>query len=1271
MASQHRLQPGRLQHSSGLTGPLVIIQLNCNSILARLSELRHYLYLVKPDVVCLCETRLPTRAAEPHFTGYQAVWWHRPARDGGGLSVLIRNNVPFSVNVLIPYSPTSRFETLSVRISTSIGMVDILNIYNPCSDVTLAEITHFVQQLSELNVLIGDFNAHSPLWDERQRSNFTGKSIEDFLDQHSHGLLNEYYVPTYIATRTGTTSCLDLCFPVNRLLGLGSFSVGPDVGSDHLPLCCSFSLALNKYSVLGPPRWDLKRAHWAGWHVDLCNSDYGIVLPAPATALNDDLCSRIDEASRSHIPVTTGSRVRHRRTPWWDAECSKAVAHRRRARNKLSRSPTVVNLIAYKRSTAVARHVIKSKKVASWRSYVNTLSLDTPVAQVWRTIRSMNGISRASPICPVAGPEAPLALKAQFLLEHFVPPYVSLQGPHSDMINSEICNLSPHDIVETPYNVPFTFFELRRCIASLQCTSPGHDNINNVFIRKLPRSILAQILYLFNMSYFSGEVPRAWKLGIICPIPKPKKNPLAVTGYRPITLLSCLGKLMERLIKYRLDHYLEAHDAFSCYQTGFRQGRSTSDALVLLKHYISQGMSRGSFCAAVYLDLAQAYDCVWHQGVLSKLRALGCDLRTLLWLRSWLGERTVKVRVGTAFSETRSFKRGLPQGAVLSPTLFNVMLSDLPTSSYVKVISYADDITLVCSGASPAQIRQHMMAFLDLLTAWFTKWDLRLNPAKSSYQVFTRARTVPALRLEVSGHVLQHVDRQRVLGVVFDAPKLTLTPHINDVRLECLRRVNVLRALSSQRWGSSRDLLRTVYLAFIRCKILYGCEIYPTFPVGVLRRLSVVQNSALRCILGARKTSPIFSLEVEGYVMPLDLQIQYRYLKWCLKQSCSPRGRADLAGVVQLFSSPPTGYFSARRVHLERLADVPFMLRGAPSAYVCPVLPACDLTSYVSVSAPDFALPSTIAVNAEFTSFLLERYPMHSEIYTDGSKLRTGSVSAAMYVRRGGVSVSWLLNPHHTVMGAELYAILQALRYVAGAAGLEGTRIVILSDSKSALLAVLNTRRCSYRSFVHEIQRRLVELSGRVVLQWVPAHCGIDGNEIADSCAKLGHDNSRSTRTSLCYEEALIELRTLYFRYWTTTWQARVDLHGKGAFLRDLLPVPCQRRGIPGVTRQLNCAISRLRIGHVGVNQHLFRFNKSDSPLCHTCNVLDSVQHFVLYCSRYALARRLFCDRVVSLGVPFTLPNALGCGPVESDIRCKIQRALASFLGSTGRVASL
>ena len=1246
---------------------VLICQFNCNRMSARLSELRLYVYSRKPDVMCLCETWSPT--PEPRFVGYQAVWKHRVGRQGGGLCVLIRNDIPFTLNSFTSVQG-AQLEFLSVRLFTSLGALDLVTLYNPCLDIPLAEFAHITAQLCPLNILIGDFNAHSPLWDNRSRSNFTGRSLEQLLDLQSHGVLNDYYVPTYVDGRTGTTSCLDLCLPSLPLLSRGHLVTGVDIGSDHLPIECTFGLMLQKVGAAGPLRWLVKHGNWSRWHVDLSSSPLGLVVPATAEELNEDICSRLLSVSRQHIPQSSGGTSAHRRTPWWSPECSRAVAKRRRARQKLCKSPTLANLIAYRKFSAMAKHTILKRKRESWRNYVNSLGLDTPAGQVWRTIRSINGVSMARPVLAVGGPEAPLRLKAQLLLEHFVPPSYDFLRFNAAHVFDVVSSLSSHDIVETTYNVPFTIVELRNCIRCLKNSSPGSDTVLNLFLHRLPQYFLSQFLYLFNASYFTGSVPDSWKLGIICPIPKPGKDPLAVTGYRPITLLSCIGKLMERLLKGRLDHYLESQSVFSCFQTGFRKGRSTADALVLIKYYISCALENGLFCLNVYLDLSQAYDCVWHNGLLFKLLQVGCDIRTVLWLKSYLQDRFVKVRVGDRFSESRRLVRGLPQGAVLSPTLFNVMLHDLPTSPLVKVVSYADDITLICSGTSALEVRRHMQDFLDTLTQWFSRWCFTINPGKSSYQLYSRGRSVTMLNLVLSGHNLSFAQEQRVLGVIFDAPKLSLVPHVRRLRVECLRRVNVLKALSSVRWGSSRDLLRRVYLAFIRSKLLYGHEIYPTFPAKTLNLLNVVQNSALRCIIGARKTSPVVSLEVESCVMPLALCIQFSYLKWCLRMSCGPAGASELAGVVQLFSAPPVGWFSARRVELTRLCGSP-VLKGAAGPYISPVAPCSDLPTLISTSCPDFALPSVAAVNDQFDAFLSSHYPEHIAVYTDGSRLDSGSVSAAVYFPSTGVTCSWLLNPSHTVMGAELYAIHQALRFVAADESLSRRRVVIFSDCMSALYLLCDISSNRYRTVRYRVQDLLARFAGRVVLQWVPAHCGIDGNEVADQCARLGHANSVSALTTLNYEEMLPLLRESFVRYWTAVWDAQVETSGKGRFLRDIVAGPYLRRCVSGVPRAMQSAVARLRIGHVGVASHLHRFRLAESPLCPECRVPETVLHYLLECPRYGAPRQILRASLESLGVPVTLSNVLGCGRISPAVDRQILRALCAYIRATNRVFSL
>ena len=168
------------------------------------------------------------------------------------------------------------------------------------------------------------------------------------------------------------------------------------------------------------------------------------------------------------------------------------------------------------------------------------------------------------------------------------------------------------------------------------------------------------------------------------------------------------------------------------------------------------------------------------------------------------------------------------------------------------------------------------------------RWKFILNPAKCSYQIFTNKRSIPQIDLEISSQKIDQKDLQKVLGIILDAPKLTLKQHVHYIKNDCSRRLNIMRAITSNKWGASRNLLRRVYISYIRSKIEYGCVIYHEFPYSTQKCIDVIQNNAMRIILGARKTSPILSLEIESYIMPLDLRFKYLFLKWYIKMMYSP-----------------------------------------------------------------------------------------------------------------------------------------------------------------------------------------------------------------------------------------------------------------------------------------------------------------------------------------------------------------------------------------------
>jgi potassium voltage-gated channel Eag-related subfamily H protein 8 len=318
-------------------------------------------------------------------------------------------------------------------------------------------------------------------------------------------------------------------------------------------------------------------------------------------------------------------------------------------------------------------------------------------------------------------------------------------------------------------DVPFVGDELDAALASCRDGSPGIDGIVYRDIRQLNAESQAGLLRFFNEVWLSGEVPEAWKVAVLIPVPKAGKDRSLISSYRPIALQSCVLKVFERMVNKRLQWFLEKEHCFHGAQFGFRQGRSAQDAVLLLETGIREAWIKGLVVLAVFLDIKAAYDTVAHSVVLSALGTMGLSDQVVCVIRALLTGRRFVTRAGGACSAPSVAQRGLPQGSCLSPLLFAAFLNGLialvaPCSN---IAAYADDVALWLVGGDLTELVVVMQQVVALVEVWLQDRGMELSSAKSQVVVFSR-RGPHVVSLVIGGQQICSSSRVRYLGVWLD-----------------------------------------------------------------------------------------------------------------------------------------------------------------------------------------------------------------------------------------------------------------------------------------------------------------------------------------------------------------------------------------------------------------------------------------------------------------------------------------------------------------------
>ena len=1098
---------------------------NIRSLPLRFPSLESYVHNHHPTVICLQEafpgktSRTPTNRSPPRLSGYRA--YCHPA--GAGLVTYIKAKIAHSSDPI--FSPVNLISSYYLGITLYIcgTPTTIYNIHTLTNNLK-------AEYLPSLNadtpaILLGDFNAKHPSLGGSSTST-NGRRLHAYLQAHpslthiptsrfTH--IKEGFIDHVLVHSFPTNALPSHIIPTNELV------------SDHWALPLSISVPSPQQSPpwkrtiynipapLLPPFHSCITQWYSSYQVTSVNAFYSA------------LTSQIHQFHSSHIRKST-SRLNFspRKSSWVsDPRISDKLSALNHAGDDYLANKSADNLLTYLTAARSHRDMAKQLKRDSWLSFLQSLNASTPLSTVWGKINRI--ISATKP--PPAPPCFSALHQATLLADTWalrsrpdnLPTYVQhqLALANSDPAHSRsrrvqaACTLAPAPLI-TPH-------ELCTALLKGRASSPGEDGITYDLLRHLSAVPGNPLLALYNLSLQTATLPDSWTNSILIPIPKPNSP-----DFRPISLTSCMCKVMERILLHRLLHSIGPALSTSLY--GFLPGRSTQHCFAeLFSHYTP------NTCTA-FIDLKAAFDVANREIILDELINLGIEGATLTWISNYLSNRNSFVFYKGACSPTHTFSLGTPQGGVLSPFLFNILMHRLirlmgPLPPDTLLLSYADDICI------STQCPELLQRLLDTFAHASAQCGLVINTAKTKFHSMSPINFPITLR----GTPLSTDPHYTYLGVPLSSlHKHTHTRFVKDLCSRLRKRLTPLKIITNHTNGASIPIARSFYILYIRALIDYHALHLSLIPPATLMRLETLQNDAMRIILHCPRSTRIISMLTELNLPSVADRIQYVATsfatKTLLNQHSAPTFLAVLKHTLANAHPPPsTEFLSGFEQWFDQLQsfftpildlterhpdDILAQLTPPPPKAVPPPwkkIPP-DITFSPTGTKATTPKPLLLSNVRETLDSILKTFDIPPDIYyTDGSCSPTGRSAAAFVLFHQGLEVAThqrRLSNWSSSTACELEAILDALRH--SKTNDSGRPSLVVTDSTSALASIQcitpnNPTTSAIQCLLHDSQTT----SHPIKFLWIPSHVGYAPHDRADVLAKAAQQLTIDTEPGL------------------------------------------------------------------------------------------------------------------------------------------------------------
>lgn len=822
---------------------------NANGLAQRRLEVEHYLNENKLDILLISETHFTQRNYFniSKFKTYSTQ--HPDGRAHGGSAII--------VNEKIRHFEIEKFETDYLQATNIVikeingTSITISAAYcPPRHKITEAQYLEYFKILGTRFIAGGDLNAKHTWWGSRL-ANPKGNTLYKLMQSNNLEPISSGK-PTYWPTDPNKVPDL-LDFFITK--GISSNYIqcdtSLDLSSDHSPIILTISsnVITQKKGRLSLTN---KHTNWETFRDHLKQKTKVNTILGTKENIEDaveEVINLIHEAAQIATPE-----IQHR-----DAQnivnypryIREKVLEKRRARKtwQLSRHKDDKKILNQR--TSELNKLLKKIKDDNFQEHLSNLS---PYADhdysLWKATKYMKRPKQSIP--PIKKSDGTWAREEQEKAEAFAEHLFHVFKPHPTLLPNEYLeNINKYLEIPTQVNHNISPFKVQKVTQEIKKLNvkkaPGYDLITPKILKELPRKTIVAITRIFNSMIRIQHFPIQWKFAHITMIHKQGKSANEITGYRPISLLPCLSKVFEKLLIKILQPKVEEKNIVPEHQFGFKCQHSTIEQIHRIVNRIESNLEERKVCAAAFLDVSQAFDRVWHTGLLYKIKK---DLPEYYPLfKSYLEDRYFQVNYNGTLSKMYEIEAGVPQGSVLGPELYKIYTADLPCEDNTLTATFADDTAILASHEDPLQASALLQRSLNKVSEWSTKWRIKINEDKSANITFTNKQiTCPDVTL--NNKILPKTDDIKYLGMHLDK-RLTWKKHLLTKRKHLDLKVRKMYWLLGRSSTLSLESKLLLYKTMLVPVWSYGIQLWGCAKSSNINIIQRFQNKTLRVISNA------------------------------------------------------------------------------------------------------------------------------------------------------------------------------------------------------------------------------------------------------------------------------------------------------------------------------------------------------------------------------------------------------------------------------------